>query len=64
MLTKLNNDEKVNGIIVQLPLPAHIESDTIINIISPIKDIDGFTAVNIGKVVLDDESGLPPCTPS
>jgi methylenetetrahydrofolate dehydrogenase (NADP+) / methenyltetrahydrofolate cyclohydrolase len=49
---------------VQLPLPAHIESDTIISTISPIKDIDGFTAVNMGKVVLGDESGLAPCTPS
>lgn len=64
ILTKLNNDEKVNGIIVQLPLPCHIDTNAVINNISPIKDVDGFTAVNMWKVVLGDESGLAPCTPS
>ncbi len=63
-IKKLNNDETIHGIIIQLPLPSHIDTNTIINTIHPVKDIDGFTAINMGKIALWDESGLAPCTPS
>ncbi len=59
---KLNADESVDGILVQLPLPKHIDEQKIINLIDPSKDVDGFTPVSIGKMVL----GLPsfiPATP-
>ncbi|MBW7954593.1 bifunctional 5,10-methylenetetrahydrofolate dehydrogenase/5,10-methenyltetrahydrofolate cyclohydrolase [Candidatus Gracilibacteria bacterium] len=60
----LNNDESISGYIVQLPLPRHIDEKTIINSISPKKDVDGFHTINQGKIVIGDESGLTPCTPS
>lgn len=59
---KLNADESVDGILVQLPLPKHIDEQKIINLIDPSKDVDGFSPVSIGKMVL----GLPsfiPATP-
>ena len=59
---KLNADETVDGILVQLPLPKHIDEQKIINLIDPFKDVDGFSPVSIGKMVL----GLPsfiPATP-
>jgi methylenetetrahydrofolate dehydrogenase (NADP+)/methenyltetrahydrofolate cyclohydrolase len=59
---KLNNDADVNGILVQLPLPAHIDEEIITEAISPVKDVDGFHPVNIGRMV----KGLPchlPATP-
>jgi methylenetetrahydrofolate dehydrogenase (NADP+)/methenyltetrahydrofolate cyclohydrolase len=58
----LNNDPKVNGILVQLPLPNHIESMEVINTIAPEKDIDGLTIENVGKLVTR-QKGLIPCTP-
>lgn len=58
----LNNDPKVNGILVQLPLPAHIDTNMIINAIAPEKDVDGLTCNNIGKLVTKQE-GLVACTP-
>lgn len=59
----LNNDKTVNGILVQLPLPKHINEDKIINLIDPIKDVDCFHPVNIGKIMLG-EDGFLPCTPA
>jgi methylenetetrahydrofolate dehydrogenase (NADP+)/methenyltetrahydrofolate cyclohydrolase len=58
----LNNDPRVNGILVQLPLPKHIESMEVINTIAPEKDIDGLTIENVGKLVTQ-QKGLIPCTP-
>lgn len=61
-IENLNADETVDGILVQLPLPKHINEETIINLINPTKDVDGFHPVNIGKMV----QGLPtfiPATP-
>ncbi len=55
----LNNDPDVDGFIVQLPLPAHINVENIINRISPAKDVDGFHPMNIGKMVLGAETYLP-----
>jgi methylenetetrahydrofolate dehydrogenase (NADP+)/methenyltetrahydrofolate cyclohydrolase len=55
----LNNDPDVDGFIVQLPLPSHINVDHVINRISPAKDVDGFHPMNIGKMVLGAETYLP-----
>lgn len=58
----LNNDPDIDGFIVQLPLPKHINEQNIINAISPDKDVDGFTPVNIGRMVLGEEC-FTPATP-
>lgn len=58
-----NNSDSIFGIMVQLPLPKHINEDAVINAITPEKDIDGFTHINKGKLLVGDESGLIPCTP-
>lgn len=55
----LNDDEEVDGFIVQLPLPKHINEQNIINAISPDKDVDGFTPINIGRMVLGEDAFLP-----
>ncbi|MCS7279308.1 MAG: bifunctional methylenetetrahydrofolate dehydrogenase/methenyltetrahydrofolate cyclohydrolase FolD [Thermodesulfobacteriaceae bacterium] len=62
MIEKYNNDPKIHGILVQLPLPKHIDENKVIYAIDPRKDVDGFHPVNVGKMVI----GLPcflPCTP-
>lgn len=61
-LETLNNDDKVDGIIVQMPLPAHLDASVIQNTISPLKDVDGLTYVNAGKLI-QNVNGLVPCTP-
>lgn len=63
LVDKLNNDPDVNGILVQLPLPKHINELAVINAISPDKDVDGFHPVSTGKMVNGDECLLP-CTPA
>jgi len=63
LIDKLNSDSKVNGILVQLPLPKHIKEDDIIGAIIPEKDVDGFHPINTGKMVADQECFLP-CTPN
>lgn len=55
----LNNDPDIDGFIVQLPLPKHINEQNVINAISPDKDVDGFTPVNIGRMVLGEECFVP-----
>ena len=60
---KLNENEKIDGILVQLPLPNHINEMKIINTISPEKDVDGFHSLNVGKLMLGDDTGFLPCTP-
>ena len=55
----LNNDPDIDGFIVQLPLPKHINEQHIINAISPDKDVDGFTPINIGRMVLGEECFVP-----
>ncbi|MBP5526884.1 MAG: bifunctional methylenetetrahydrofolate dehydrogenase/methenyltetrahydrofolate cyclohydrolase FolD [Bacteroidales bacterium] len=55
----LNNDPDIDGFIVQLPLPKHINEQRVINAISPDKDVDGFTPVNIGRMVLGEECFVP-----
>lgn len=62
LVKKLNADEEVDGILVQLPLPDHISSERVINEIHPDKDVDGLTEANAGRLLLG-KSGLVPCTP-
>ena len=63
LIHQLNNDHAVHGIFLQLPLPDHLDANTLINLIAPHKDVDGLTSVNLGKVMAGDDSGLTPCTP-
>ena len=63
LVKKLNDDKKVNGILVQLPLPKHIDENAIINAISPDKDVDAFHPTNVGHIMIGDFSFLP-CTPA
>lgn len=58
----LNNDDEVDGILVQLPLPEYINEDNIINAISPAKDVDGFHPYNAGKLFIGEDTFIP-CTP-
>jgi methylenetetrahydrofolate dehydrogenase (NADP+)/methenyltetrahydrofolate cyclohydrolase len=60
---RLNEDPEIHGMLVQLPLPKHVNSDKVIHRISPAKDVDGFHPVNVGKLVLGDKSGFKPATP-
>ena len=61
-IISLNYDNKVDGILVQLPLPNHIKQDKIIDLISPLKDVDGFHPYNVASLYLKHE-GILPCTP-
>ena len=63
LLEKLNNDEKIHGILVQLPLPKHLDEKAVIEKIDPAKDVDAFHAVNVGKIMIGDYDFLP-CTPA
>lgn len=62
-IKNLNMNPSVHGILLQLPLPAHLDADPLIQSIVPRKDVDGLTFVNAGKLVAGDESGMVPCTP-
>jgi len=59
----LNADPSIHGILVQSPPPPHINEEEIIRLIDPDKDVDGFHPVNVGKLVMEDDSGFVPCTP-
>ena len=61
-IDELNNNPEVHGILVQLPLPKHINEEAVINAISPAKDVDGFHVINVGKLVTGSD-GFVPCTP-
>ena len=62
LIDKLNRDKEINGILCQLPVPKHINEDKIIDAIAPEKDVDGFSAVNVGKIWLGKYE-ISPCTP-
>jgi methylenetetrahydrofolate dehydrogenase (NADP+)/methenyltetrahydrofolate cyclohydrolase len=62
LIDKLNKDDKFHGILVQLPLPKHIDETKVIDSINPKKDVDGFHPVNIGKLLIGDPDFIP-CTP-
>jgi len=63
LVKRLDVDPSVNGILVQLPLPKHIDENAVIAAISPEKDVDGYTAENLGRILYGDEH-LPSCTPA
>lgn len=63
LVESLNNDPQVHGILVQLPLPKHIDAELVLNTISPEKDVDGFHPVNVGRLWIGERS-LAPCTPT
>ena len=64
LLAKLNADSRVHGILVQAPLPKHIRQEIVYATVLPTKDMDGFHPVNVGKLMLGDETGFKPCTPA
>lgn len=64
LVERLNADETVHGILVQMPLPKQIDPDTVINHIRPEKDVDGFHPVNVGKLLIGHTDGFVPCTPA
>jgi methylenetetrahydrofolate dehydrogenase (NADP+)/methenyltetrahydrofolate cyclohydrolase len=64
LIARLNTDATVHGILVQMPLPKHIDPDVVIDHIRPDKDVDGFHPVNVGKVLIGDSDGFAPCTPA
>ena len=63
LVTRLNADPKIHGILVQLPLPPQIDEKAILNLIDPRKDVDGFHPVNVGRLMIG-ERALVPCTPA
>ena len=63
LINKLNADDKVNGILVQLPLPSHIDENKVIKTISPLKDVDGFHPESVGALVIG-QKGFVSCTPA
>jgi methylenetetrahydrofolate dehydrogenase (NADP+)/methenyltetrahydrofolate cyclohydrolase len=62
LITQLGDDDRVNGILLQLPVPGHIDPDAMIELINPLKDVDGLTTTNAGRLVQGRE-GLVSCTP-
>jgi methylenetetrahydrofolate dehydrogenase (NADP+) / methenyltetrahydrofolate cyclohydrolase len=62
LVERLNQDQQVNGILVQLPLPGHVDSKTVLETIDPTKDVDGFHPINAGRLAIG-EPALVPCTP-
>ena len=64
LIDKYNKDDSINGILVQLPLPKHIDEKKVLNAIDPDKDVDGFHPVNVGRLMIGGaEVKFPPCTP-
>jgi methylenetetrahydrofolate dehydrogenase (NADP+)/methenyltetrahydrofolate cyclohydrolase len=63
LIDKLNKTPKINGILVQLPLPKHLNEEEVLNAINPKKDVDGFHPVNVGKLMIGEPDYLP-CTPA
>jgi methylenetetrahydrofolate dehydrogenase (NADP+)/methenyltetrahydrofolate cyclohydrolase len=65
LIDKYNKDDSINGILVQLPLPKHINEKKVLNAIDPDKDVDGFHPVNVGRLMIGgSEVKFPPCTPA
>jgi methylenetetrahydrofolate dehydrogenase (NADP+)/methenyltetrahydrofolate cyclohydrolase len=62
LIQQLNNDKKIHGVIVQLPLPDHINENRIVSLVSPEKDVDGLNPVNVGNLLIGNEH-IAPCTP-
>ena len=63
LVNKLNANRNIDGILIQQPFPKHLDAIKVINSINPDKDVDGFHPLNLGKMLMEDESGLVSCTP-
>ncbi len=63
-IDRLNGDDAIHGILVQMPLPKHLDTDEVIRRIDPAKDVDGLHPVNLGKLAMEDPTGFAPCTPA
>lgn len=61
---KVNDNENIHGILMMRPLPKHIEAKKVGEMINPLKDIDGMSSVNLGKIMINDQTGLLPSTPA
>jgi methylenetetrahydrofolate dehydrogenase (NADP+) / methenyltetrahydrofolate cyclohydrolase len=64
LICSLNRDQRVHGILLQLPLPGHLDQDALISLIDPAKDVDGLTPVNAGLLTQGREDAILPCTPA
>jgi methylenetetrahydrofolate dehydrogenase (NADP+) / methenyltetrahydrofolate cyclohydrolase len=64
IVDRLNADPAVHGILVQMPLPKHIDAEAIVRRIRPDKDVDGFHPINVGKLLIGERDGFAPCTPA
>jgi methylenetetrahydrofolate dehydrogenase (NADP+) / methenyltetrahydrofolate cyclohydrolase len=64
LIDRLNADSAVHGILVQSPLPKHMNANTVVRRIAPHKDVDGFHPVNVGKLLIGEKDGFAPCTPA
>ncbi|QVE48990.1 bifunctional methylenetetrahydrofolate dehydrogenase/methenyltetrahydrofolate cyclohydrolase FolD [Chlamydia crocodili] len=64
LINKLNNDPTIHGILVQIPLPKHLDANVVIQAIAPEKDVDGLHPINMGKLLLGQLGGFAPCTPA
>ena len=64
LIDRLNADPTVHGILVQSPLPKHMDANTVVRRIAPHKDVDGFHPVNVGKLLIGEKDGFAPCTPA
>jgi methylenetetrahydrofolate dehydrogenase (NADP+)/methenyltetrahydrofolate cyclohydrolase len=65
LIDQYNQDDSINGILIQLPLPDHIDEKKVLNALDPEKDVDGFHPVNVGRLMIGgDEVKFPPCTPA
>lgn len=64
LIDRLNADNTVHGILVQSPLPKHMDANTVVRRLAPHKDVDGFHPVNVGKLLIGEKDGFAPCTPA
>jgi methylenetetrahydrofolate dehydrogenase (NADP+) / methenyltetrahydrofolate cyclohydrolase len=64
IIDRLNADDTVHGILVQSPLPKHMDANTVVRRVAPHKDVDGFHPVNVGKLLIGEKDGFAPCTPA
>jgi methylenetetrahydrofolate dehydrogenase (NADP+) / methenyltetrahydrofolate cyclohydrolase len=64
IIDRLNADATVHGILVQSPLPKHMDANTVVRRVAPHKDVDGFHPVNVGKLLIGEKDGFAPCTPA
>ena len=64
LIDRLNADGTVHGILVQSPLPKHLDANTVVRRIAPAKDVDGFHPINVGKLLIGEKDGFAPCTPA